>query len=169
MKPKLYAEGTAVTPEKTKADLERLLINHGATEFMSAWGTNPDTGLRAALIQFRLTGRMLRYTVTRPEPERFAFDHNKRRRKADQIEQRVEAEYWRRWRALFLIIKAKLEVVASGDTTFDREFMADIMLPDGGTVADHMIPQIDQAYLSGTMPALLPPPRKPRRRRVVSD
>lgn len=58
--------------------------------------------------------------------------------------------------ALHLIIKAKLELVASGDTTFDREFMADIMLPNGSTVATHLIPGIVEAYASGKMPLLLP-------------
>ena len=36
-----------------------------------------------------------------------------------------------RWRALLLIIRAKLEAVASGITTLENEFLANIVLPDG--------------------------------------
>jgi hypothetical protein len=61
-----------------------------------------------------------------------------------------------RWRALALVIKAKLEAVESGITEFEREFMAHIVLPGGGTVGDWMLPQIEQAYSSGQMPAMLP-------------
>lgn len=55
-----------------------------------------------------------------------------------------------------MIIKAKLEMVYSGDTTFEREFMADILLPDGTTVGEVMVPQLAASYADGAMPSLLP-------------
>jgi len=63
---------------------------------------------------------------------------------------------WEQERALALVIKAKLEAVESGITVFDDEFMAHIVLPDGSTVGDFMKPQIEQVYLTGQMPPLLP-------------
>ena len=77
-------------------------------------------------------------------------------REANQIEAKREAEWRRRWRALSMIIKAKLEMVTAGDTTFEHEFLADIMLPEGGTVAKWLGPQLMEAYDSGKMPSLLP-------------
>ncbi len=62
------------------------------------------------------------------------------------------------WRALLLVIKAKLEAVETGITCFDDEFMAHIVLPDGKTVGQFMRPQISVAYDKGTMPPLLPGP-----------
>lgn len=51
-----------------------------------------------------------------------------------------------RWRALFLVIKAKLESVESRIATFEEEFLAHIVLPDDRTVADHIVPRIAQVY-----------------------
>ena len=63
-----------------------------------------------------------------------------------------------RWRALALVIKAKLEAVESGITEFDDEFMAHIMLPSGETFGSWAKPQIAAAYDTGDMPPLLPAP-----------
>jgi hypothetical protein len=61
-----------------------------------------------------------------------------------------------RWRALFLVIKAKLEAIDVGILTIEEAFLADTVLPDRHTVAEVMLPQIEGAYTSGTMPPLLP-------------
>jgi hypothetical protein len=63
-----------------------------------------------------------------------------------------------RWRALALVIKAKLEAVESGITTFEDEFLAHIVMPDGKRVADHVKPTIARVYDGGQMLPLLPPP-----------
>lgn len=39
-----------------------------------------------------------------------------------------------RWRTLGLAIKAKLALIECGGSTFEREFLADIMLPSGMTI-----------------------------------
>jgi hypothetical protein len=57
-----------------------------------------------------------------------------------------------RWRALALVIKAKLEAVESGITIFEDEFLAHIVLPDGSTAGDWMRPQIAKAYDKNKMP-----------------
>lgn len=54
--------------------------------------------------------------------------------------------------------KISVEAVESGITTFEDEFMAHIVMPDGQTVASHVKPAIASAYESGTMTPLLPPP-----------
>lgn len=65
-----------------------------------------------------------------------------------------------RWRALLLCIKAKLEAVESKIETFEEAFLSHVIMPDGRTVAEHAIPAIEQAYSSGSMVALLPPPTR---------
>jgi hypothetical protein len=60
-----------------------------------------------------------------------------------------------RWRALLPIIRAKLEAVESVITTLESEFMANILLPDGGTIGEWLAPQIDEAYGTGRMPPML--------------
>ena len=61
-----------------------------------------------------------------------------------------------RWRALALVIKAKLEAVEADITTLEAEFLAHIALPSGATVGEWVGPQLDAVYGSGEMPALLP-------------
>ena len=61
-----------------------------------------------------------------------------------------------RWRALLLVIKAKLDAVTAGISTMEAEFLSNIVLPDTTTAGDWMIPQIDQAYRTGEMPPMLP-------------
>ena len=64
-----------------------------------------------------------------------------------------------RWRALALAVKAKLEAVAIGITTFEDEFMAHIVMPDGLTVGEHVRPRIASAYESGQVTPLLGGPK----------
>jgi hypothetical protein len=61
-----------------------------------------------------------------------------------------------RWRALGLIVKAKLEAVDAGVTEFDDEFLAQLVMPDGRTVGDAVRGQLTTAIASGAVPALLP-------------
>lgn len=43
-----------------------------------------------------------------------------------------------------------------GIATFEQEFMAHIILPNGQSVGDYVLPQIAAAYEGGSMPRLLP-------------
>lgn len=61
-----------------------------------------------------------------------------------------------RYRALALVVKAKLEAVESGITTFEEEFMAHLVLPGGQTVGQRLLPNIGEAQRSGKLPPLLP-------------
>jgi hypothetical protein len=59
---------------------------------------------------------------------------------------------------VLLIIKAKLEAIDAGISTFDAEFLSSIMLPSGATVGEWAEPQLDRIYATGQMPRLLPGP-----------
>ena len=60
-----------------------------------------------------------------------------------------------RWRALALVIKAKLAAIEVGITSFEAEFGMAVVLPDGRTVAEQVVPAIAEAYESGRTPRLL--------------
>lgn len=73
----------------------------------------------------------------------------------------VEAGCWwtanrQRWRALALVIKAKLEAVETGIVSFEQEFLPHLVLPNGGTVHEWLAPQMEAVYDKGVMPRLLP-------------
>lgn len=66
------------------------------------------------------------------------------------------------WRCLFLAVKAKLVAVEAQITTFEQEFMAHIVLPNGRTTGEEILPQIDEAYRSGKMPTFTLAPPAPQ-------
>jgi hypothetical protein len=146
--PRKYAEGTDVTVERSRAELETLLAKHGATSI----GVLRDQN--GALVVYEMQGRRIKQTITNPDTQHYLLSEKKQRRNAQQVESAVEAETRRRWRALVLITKAKLELIASGGSTFEFEFMAHMMLPNGDTVGETMLPRIAAAYRTGEMPPL---------------
>jgi hypothetical protein len=134
-----YAKNTTVSDERTRGEIEMLVRRHGASEFMSGWSS---TG--RAIVGFRCAGRLVRFEVPRPANDDPRFSCNSRyvggrkQSATERTERRHSDEMRRRWRALLLVIKAKLEAVETGITTFESEFMAHIVMPDGLTVGQHV-------------------------------
>ena len=147
-----YATETTVSVEKSKAEIERLVIRYGAEGYSTSWRND------FARIEFIMNGRHIRLDLALPDKtdERFRLTKKNRERTEESAYRMWERECRSMWRALKMIIHAKLEAVEIGLSTYDREFMADIMLPDGKTVGDAVLPKIDMAYKSGAVGFLLP-------------
>lgn len=112
----VYAANTKVAVTQSKSEIERLVKRYGADAFGSAEMDGTAT------VFFRLKGgRMVRFVVPMPKEEARARE---------------------RWRALLLVIKSKLESVATGIVTEEDEFLANTMMSDGKTVAEHIQPEI---------------------------
>lgn len=148
-----YAEGTTVSVERSKSAIERLLRDHGATGLLLAW----DDRRAFSIVQFRLDERMVHMTVEEPNPDDYLVTPKNVKRTPVQAKSAAEREHMRRWRALYLIIRAKLEMIEGGGSTAEREFMADLLLPDGTTLGAHVGPKLEAAYESGEMPTLMLP------------
>ena len=158
-----FAAQTSVPVEKSRAEIESILARYGASQF--GYATDSLRGL--ATIQFFARERHIRFTLKLPlaSEKEFMFTAQRRqRRSADEQRKAWEQACRQRWRALCLCIKAKLEAVECGITEFEAEFMAHILLPGGETVGQLMRPQIEQAYLDGSVPpgiaGLLPAPER---------
>ena len=145
-----YARGTEVSVDRTRAELERVLAAHGATGFGYGW----DNGLHRVI--FRVADRMIRLEVREPSRAEFARTPTGRSRSAAQITEQVSAETRRRWRSLLLVTKARFVAVEDGVQSLEDAFMADVVLPDGQTVGEWLHPQLDTAYATASMPAVLP-------------
>ena len=52
------------------------------------------------------------------------------------------------------MIKAKLEAVETGITTFEEEFFAHFVLPGGKTVFQEAMPMLEQVYQGKDVPLL---------------
>jgi hypothetical protein len=145
---RLYAEGTTVTPERSQAEIQANLRRYGATGFMFGW-----EGERA-VVAFVAHGRQVRFELPLPDADdpTWAVSAGGRKRDATKA---YEAEVMRRWRALAFAIKAKLEAVETGITSFEDEFLAHLVLPGGQTVGDHVRPAVAAAYTTGVVRPLL--------------
>lgn len=140
-----YAQNTDVTSDRSRAEIERTLTRYGATSFMYGWEAD-----RAA-IQFVKDGRRIRFVLPLPDRNDREFTHHSRgRRTENAIETAYEQAVRQRWRALALMVKAKLEAVASGIVTFETEFLPHTVLPSGRTVAEDVLPAVAIAYDTGS-------------------
>lgn len=147
-----YAANTDVSSEKSRAEIERTLSRYGATSFM--YGSNKDR----AILAFEARDRRVKFELPLPDPNAKEFARTPGRgqvRSPTQREAAYEQAVRSKWRALALCIKAKLEAVESGITTFEAEFLAHIVLPTGRTVGETAIPAIAAAYEGKPMRNLL--------------
>lgn len=146
-----FAESTTVPLERSKLELDRMLQKHGATQ--RGLAHDDDNGF--AIVFFSLAGRQIRLQIPLPKVENFRLDHNRRPRTREAMIAKWEQACRTRFRAIVLITKAKLELIEMGLSSVDREFLADITLPDGRSVAEFLKGGLDEAYLSGRMPPML--------------
>lgn len=147
-----YADSTSVPSDRSRSEIEKILTRYGADEFAYA------TRREVAVIQFSAEGRTIRFTVPLPSRDSREFTHTPARgaRRTDsQIEAAYEQAVRQKWRALALVVKAKLEAVASGIVTFEQEFLPHILLPGGSTVYEQTAPAIAAAYTTGAVTPLL--------------
>lgn len=149
-----FAETTEVSVERSRAEIERMITRYGATS--TAFMNSTDR----AMVLFEAEGRRIMFELPTPKRDEFGTTESGRQRNATTQLKAWEQACRQRWRALALVIKAKLEAVETGITTFEDEFMAHIVMPDGQTVATHIKPRIKAAYETGKMLPLLPAPAK---------
>ena len=149
-----YAENTEVSTDKSRVEIERILQRYGAPEDGFIYGRKGNS----AFIGFEFHG--VRFKIVLPLPDRMAeeFRYTPARRTARTPEQALAA--WEQagrqsWRALALVIKAKLEAVEAKIATFEDEFMAYRVLPSGRTVSEEIGPKLG-ALQAGQVPALFP-------------
>lgn len=161
-----FGDSTDVPVERTRAELDQLLSKAGATQRASY--EDEETGIAA--IQFRMAGRMVRLEVKTAPASSFdrkdwgpvngagektpGYKATRQKWRERQAQQAARAS----WRRLLLICKAKLEIIADGGSTLEREFLADVLLPDGRTVHQALSEQLADSYASGGMPRLLAAP-----------
>jgi hypothetical protein len=125
-----YADTTKVSVEQSIADIRAVVARYDGAQF--AYMLGEDEGL----IAFTKEGRQVRFYIGLKD--------------RDAQSRRVAM------RALLLVIKAKLEAVASGIVLFEDEFLANVVLPDGRLVGQEVRERIATAYETGEMPRLLP-------------
>ena len=144
-----YASDTSVSVEKSRAEIEKLLVRFGASSFAYGWKDG------SAIVEFVCGDRRVRFTMKLPSKFDKEFTTRLRYgREAKNTPEQAE-ELWEQacrsyWRALVLLIKAKLAAVEAGITEFEDEFLSHIVVPAAGgrttTAGEWLKPQLADAY-----------------------
>jgi hypothetical protein len=159
---KAYAEGTSVTVERSRAELDAILNRNGAKQTMIA---NDDEKCVAVIgfvingAKFRLELPLPSYADTMPakgkEPQRW-WSMGEEARKSWRSSRFHQARR-ERWRAVLLLLKSKLEIVRIGLSSVEREFMADMVLPGGATAYEALSEALRSGLVTGERKMLGPP------------
>lgn len=149
----IYAKNTAVSVDRSKTEIERTLERYGASAFMT--GQSKEENM--AWLMFKIDAAIVKIVIPMPRYEDFARTETGRERYKDVQDREWKQATRQRWRALALLVKAKLESVDQGISTIEKEFLGDLLLTSGRTIAEEMAPQIETAFKEGKMPKMLLP------------
>jgi len=139
-----YAANTGVSTGQSRDEIERILARFGADQFVYAVGET------RAMLGFRYSGRMIKLCIKMPDKEDFRYTPGRHTPRSDtKMFEEWEQNCRQRWRSLALVIKAKLVAIEDGIASFEDEFLAYTVLPDGSTVGDFTKPQLEQVYTTG--------------------
>jgi hypothetical protein len=123
--------------ERSKQQIETQLRLHGAEQFHTGRDARRD------VIEFGWNGKQIRFVLPRPDPARYRLDYAGRTRNHATITKALEQAARQRGRALYLVVRAKLESVLAGISVFEEEFMAFIVVPGRNeTVGEILLPRI---------------------------
>lgn len=124
-----YGEHTKVPFPKTVSDILVMLRKAGAEQV----GQFEES--QRLTIMFRMNERQVRFRIT------WANNSDREQRQ--------------RGRALFLVIKAKLESVESQVETFEEAFLPNVVMANGQTVYERVAEPIALEYKAGTVQPML--------------
>src|SRR4029453_13258846 len=113
-----YASETEVPVDRSKRQIESLLREHGAEAYHTGWDAVRD------VIEFGWHGKQIRFALPRPKKADFLVTKGGMMRPQRQIGPAMEQADRQRWRALYLVVRAKLEAVEAGIAVFEEEFLA---------------------------------------------
>jgi len=151
-----FASSTSVSVERTKIEIERMLQKYQASAFGIGWDSDK------AMVTFKVKSLQIRFLLPYPGRKNERYKTKKVRgftrsltetQKEEVYEQDVKA----RWRALNLVIKAKLEAVECGISTIEDEFMSYIVMPnaDDTTIGEWVKQRMMDEIKGGNRPLAL--------------
>lgn len=142
-----YAKNTTASEQKSILEIESTLRRYDAKSFAYGW--------EVCEIAFKTDNRTIRFRPPMSARSEFVTTPTGMERAELTIENEYRKARRQRWRALLLIVKAKLEAIDSGIKTFDEKFLPYMVLPGGKTISEVIMPQLEDAYATGGVPQLL--------------
>ena len=132
-----YAAETEVPVLRSKQQIEALLIAHQAEGYHTGWDSARD------IVEFLWNGKQIRFVLPRPDRKDFQLTPGGLWRNDRQITQAIEQADRQRWRALYLVIRAKIEAVEARLAIFEEEFLAHIVVPGTNqTLGEILVPRL---------------------------
>lgn len=132
-----YAAKTQVPVEQSQKEIRVLLERNKAKDIKFFQEDH------RALFQFQILKWTVRVTIPLPVSD------------SGQPERAIQQQRRQRWRAMLLVIKAKLEAISSGVVTFEEEFLPYFVTSNGKTVHETVLPALTQNYDPDKIPKLL--------------
>lgn len=147
-----YASDTTVSAERSIDEIRSTLRKYGADAFTYGERSLPP----AAFLEFEMQDRRVRFVISLPELRSFRLTETGRERTAQSARTEWEKAIRQRWRALALIVKAKLVAVEDGVVEFEQEFALHFVMADGQTVYEHLRPMLPEICNVQQLPQLMP-------------
>ncbi len=146
-----YAETTEVTVDRSLGQIQATLKQHGGSRFV--YGEDDEK----FMIGFEMQARRYRFVVPLPQAtdKDIRYTPTGKVRLNGTIAPLLEQGRRQRFRALLLVLKAKLEAVDTGITSLEDELLSALVLPNDTTFGQWAKPQVEAAYSLGTMPPML--------------
>lgn len=141
-----FASNTSVSPEKTQFEIQKTLGKYGCERF----GVMTESNRAFVLFTYEKLNIQIEVPIPPRNLEKYKLTPSRRQRRSDtQAIKAWEQDVRSRWRKLLLAIKAKLEAVESGISTLETEFMPFIVMCDGATLGQHLLPMLKQRAEAG--------------------
>lgn len=139
-----FAENTKVPFERSIAAIIEIIDKAGADQVGQMQSKD------GFAIQFTLDNRMVRFKVPFDKIEDMpTVDGRGSRLSADQRASKLAQSKRQRGRALYLVIKAKMESLESEIETFEQAFLAHVVMADGKTLYERIGTSIAHEYETG--------------------
>jgi hypothetical protein len=149
-----FAQNTQVAADRSITEIKRTVERYGAESFI--FGTNSTKEGDRGLVGFSLKGKSIRMVLKLPSVTEFMHTDKGRSRREPAARIVREQGVRQRWRALALVVKAKLEAVESGISTVEDEFLSFILVDEEHTVGEVLRDGMAKKYFGINAPHLLP-------------
>jgi hypothetical protein len=117
-------------------DLRTVTKRYGVTEF-GVFDSEASAG-----VAFTFKGFRIKIALPLPSPDEFRRNSTGAMMGAVQAKEVYQRVIRQRWRALVLVVTAKLEAVESGIETVEQAFMPYLVMSNGQTMGEMVMPQI---------------------------
>jgi hypothetical protein len=147
---KRYASETEVPVQRSKQQIEMLLSARKVEGYHTGWDNARD------IIEFVWKGKQIRFVLPRVQQKDHRLSPSGFWRSERQIGQAMEQADRQRWRALYLVVRAKIEAVEAGLAIFEEEFLSFIVIPgQNKTIGEILVPRLQEGHfdISRALPA----------------